>query len=76
MVAPAWTGYVAAMTIRPDEDLPHGTGTGHSPDEPVQLEGVPATEGISTADAADRIDEDPELQANRTDVEDSPTGHS
>ncbi len=64
------------MTLRPDEDLPLGQGTGHSPDEPVQVEGVPAGEGISAADAADRVDEDPELQANRTDVEGSPTGHS
>jgi hypothetical protein len=64
------------MTLRPDEDLPLGRGTGHSPDEPVQVEGVPAGEGISDADAADRIDEDPEEQANRTDVEGGPTGHS
>ena len=64
------------MTLRPDEDLPLGHGTGHSPDEPVQAEGVPATEGISNADAAERVDEDPEQQANRTDVEGSPTGHS
>jgi hypothetical protein len=64
------------MTLRPDEDLPLGTGTGHSPDEPVQVEGVPATEGVSAADVSDRLDEDPDLQANRTDVEDSPTGHS
>jgi hypothetical protein len=64
------------MTLRPDEDLPLGHGTGHSPDEPVQVEGVPATEGVSAADVADRLDEDPDLQANRTDVEDSPTGHS
>jgi hypothetical protein len=39
----------------------------------VQVEGVP--EGVSTADVAG-TDEDPELQANRTDVESSPTGHS
>ena len=76
MVGDPTTGYLARMTLRPDEDLPLGTGTGHSPDEPVQVEGVPATEGISAADAADRVGEDPELQANRTDVEDSPTGHS
>ena len=64
------------MTLRPDEDLPLGHGTGHSPDEPVQVEGVPATEGISNADAAERLDVDPEQQANRTDVEGGGTGHS
>ncbi len=67
------------MTPRPDDDLPLGTGTGHPSDEPVQVEGVPATEGMSSADAVDRVDrvdEGPELQANRTDIEDSPTGHS
>ena len=58
------------MTLRPDDDLPVGHASGHSPDEPVQGGGVP------TADVADRTDEDPELQGNRTDVEDSPTGHS
>jgi hypothetical protein len=62
------------MTLRPDDDLPLGTGTG--PDDAVQAEGVPATEGNSSADAPDRIDEEPDLQANRTDVEGSPTGHS
>ena len=61
------------MTLRPDEDLPLGHGSGPSPDEPVQVEGVPAAERIAPADGAD---EDPELQANRTDVEASPTGHS
>ena len=64
------------MTSRPDDDLPLGQDTAHSPDEPVQAEGVPTTEGTSGADAADGIDEEPDLQANRTDVEDSPTGHS
>ena len=64
------------MTLRPDDDLPLGDGTGHSPDEPVQVDGVPGTEGVPPADAADRTDEDPELPANRTDVEGSPTGHS
>ena len=63
------------MTLRPDDDLPHGRGAGHSPGEPFEVDGVPSTEGIS-ADGADHLDEDPELQANRTEVEDSPTGHS
>lgn len=34
---------------------------------PVQPEGVPAEEDISTADVADRVDLDPEDQPNRTD---------
>lgn len=34
---------------------------------PVQPEGVPAEEGISEADVADRVDLDPEEQPNRTD---------
>ena len=63
------------MTLRPDGDLPPDHGAGHSPDE-VQAEGVPATGGVPTADVADRTDEDPDLQADRTDIEGSPTGHS
>jgi hypothetical protein len=63
------------MTLRPDEGRPLGTDTGHSPDERVKGEGVPATEGTA-ADAAERTAEEPQLQAHRTDVEDSPTGHS
>ena len=34
---------------------------------PVQIEGVPEEEDVSTADAAERIDEDPEEQQNRKD---------
>ena len=34
---------------------------------PVQPEGVPDAEGVSTADVADRVDLDPEEQPNRTD---------
>ena len=64
------------MTLRPDDDLPLGDGNGPSPDEPVQVEGVPAAERIAPADAADGTDEDPDLQDNRTEVEASPTGHS
>lgn len=33
----------------------------------VELEGVPEEEEISTADAAERVDEEPEEQANRHD---------
>ncbi len=65
-------GYRLAMTLRPD-DLPLGDGTGHSPDEGVDVEGVTASESVPTADGTD---EEPELPAHRTDVEGSPTGHS
>ena len=34
---------------------------------PLQPEGVPAEEGVSEADVADRVDLDPEDQPNRTD---------
>lgn len=37
-------------------------------DRPLDLEGVPAEEGISEADAAERLDQDPETQQNREDV--------
>jgi hypothetical protein len=42
-----------------------------SPDEerPVDLEGVPAEEGFSTADAAARVELDPENQPNFTEEE-------
>jgi hypothetical protein len=38
----------------------------HRPQQP-ELEGVPAEEEISPADAAERVDEDPEGQENRRD---------
>jgi hypothetical protein len=34
---------------------------------PVEIEGVPEGEEISEADAAERVDEDPEEQENRQD---------
>jgi hypothetical protein len=34
---------------------------------PVRPQGVPAEEGVSEADVADRVDLDPEDQPNRTD---------
>jgi len=43
------------MTIRPDDE------------RPVDVEGVPAEEDISVADAAERIDLDPEDQPLRRD---------
>jgi hypothetical protein len=36
-------------------------------EHPIELDGVPAEEGISPADVAERLDEDPEEQVNRTD---------
>jgi hypothetical protein len=38
--------------------------TSHPEDRPFDVEGVPAEEDISTADAVDRLDEDPEEQKN------------
>ena len=38
----------------------------HRPEQP-ELKGVPAEENISPADAAERVDEDPEEQENRRD---------
>lgn len=34
---------------------------------PVEVEGLPAEEDMTTADAAERVDLDPEEQVNRTD---------
>ncbi len=36
-------------------------------ERPVDLEEVPAEEGLSPADVADRLEEDPEDQPNRVD---------
>lgn len=49
-------GYVAAMRDYQTEG------------KPVEVEGVPEEEGISTADAADRLEQDPEQVENRRDV--------
>ena len=46
------------------------TTPGVGADGPVDLEGVPEEEGISTADAADRLDEDPDEQVNKPDQKD------
>jgi hypothetical protein len=48
-------GYVWCMSEMADHE------------RPVELEGVPEGEEISTADAAERIDEEPEEQENRRD---------
>ena len=44
---------------------------------PVEIEGVPEEEGVSTADAAERVDEDPDEQRNREDpvLSDDAAGH-
>ncbi len=36
-------------------------------DQPLHTEGVPDEEGISQADAADRLEQDPDEQLNATD---------
>ncbi len=48
-------GYLSFMTQTSDEG------------RPIETEGVPAEEGISEADVADRVDLDPEDQPNRVD---------
>jgi hypothetical protein len=62
MLRPAWharppLGYGAAMSQMAD----------HENERPVEVEGVPAGEEISPADAAERLDETPEEQSNRRD---------
>jgi hypothetical protein len=52
------SGYLAAM-----RDI-------HTEGEPIELEDVPSEEDLSTADAADRLDEDPDAVPNRRDVPD------
>jgi hypothetical protein len=52
-------GYLSTMaerkrTIRPVEER-----------RPVEADGVPDEEGISQADVADRVDQDPDEQLNR-----------
>lgn len=39
----------------------------HENERPVEIEGVPAGEQISPADAAERVDEEPDEQTNRRD---------
>jgi hypothetical protein len=43
-------------------------------ERPLSIDDVPGEEGISTADAADRVDLDPEEQPNRTDAVQGDTG--
>ncbi len=52
-------GYATRMTITPEPPE----------DRPVELEDVPAEEGISTADAAERLERDPEDQENQEDID-------
>ncbi len=37
-------------------------------DRPIDLEGVPAEEGISEADASDRLEKDPDEQDNKEEL--------
>jgi hypothetical protein len=41
-------------------------------ESPLNLDGVPGEEEVSAADAAERVDLDPEEQHNRTDPEPGP----
>lgn len=52
---PPRPGYAVVMTVTPEPPE----------DRPVELEGVPDEEGISAADAAERVERDPEDQDNR-----------
>jgi hypothetical protein len=55
----------------PDRVLGYGMSMSemadHERERPVELEGVPEEEGVSAADAAERVDEEPEEQHNRQD---------
>jgi hypothetical protein len=48
------------MTVTPDPKDP--------PDERIELEDVPEQEGLSKADAAARLNRDPDEQPNKEDV--------
>jgi hypothetical protein len=41
--------------------------TSRDSERPVELDGVPDEEDVSTADASDRVDRDPDEQPNYTD---------
>lgn len=43
-------------------------------ERPIELGDVPAEEEISTADAAERLEQDPEEQVNKPDQEDPASG--
>ena len=51
-------GYAACMTNTPEPPE----------DRPLELEDVPAEEGISTADAAERVEREPEEQDNQEEL--------
>lgn len=51
-------GYAVVMTVKPEPPE----------DRPIDLEGVPAEEGISEADAAERVEKDPEEQDNQEEL--------
>lgn len=52
-------GYALHMTITPEPPE----------DRPIELDGVPAEEGISTADAAERVEREPEEQENKEEID-------
>jgi hypothetical protein len=59
-------GYVASMS----NHAPHANELpehDHDHQHPVDLGQVPPEEGVSQADAAERVDEDPDEQQNRKD---------
>ena len=60
MLARGLVGYDGSMSIPRDEE------------RPVDLGGVPAEEGVTSADASERADLDPEEQPNRVDAPDIP----
>ena len=51
-------GYALTMTVTPEPPE----------DRPIDLAGVPAEEGISEADAADRLEKDPDEQENQEEL--------
>ena len=55
---PPGAGYARTMTITPEPPE----------DRPIELEDVPAEEGISAADAAERIEREPEDQDNKEEL--------
>lgn len=51
-------GYAVLMTVTPEPPE----------DRPIDLEGVPAEEGISAADVSERLDKDPDEQDNQEEL--------
>ena len=57
-MVPLRSGYAEDMTITPQPPE----------DRPIELADVPAEEGISPADAAERVEQDPEEQDNQEEL--------